>query len=241
MKSLPGILHDPVTSHTVSGISSMATRNLLVDLVDCYARDAGQAVAIEATGGVEAARRVLEGEAFDVVVLAADAIARLIEAGRLVADSRVDIARSQVAVAVASGTARPDIANEAALRRAVLSAGSVGYSTGPSGTHLSNLFERWGIADAIASRIVLAAPGVPVGSLIASGEVELGFQQYSELLHVPGIEIVGMLPGDVDVVTVFSAAICTACVQREAARALIGYLASAEAAGVKRAHGMEPV
>ena len=161
-------------------------------------------------GGVDAARRVDDGEAFDFVVLAADAIEQLAAGGRVDPGSRTDLARSGVAIAVAAGAPRPDVGSESAVRDAVLRARSIGYSTGPSGAHLVRLFERWGIADAIAPRIVQAPPGVPVGTLVARGDVELGFQQLSELMHLPGIDVIGLLPPEIQVVTVFSAAVCTA-------------------------------
>jgi molybdate transport system substrate-binding protein len=231
---------DQTVSHAVRGLSSMATRNVLTDLVKQYAQHSPQRVSIESLGGVEAARRVQDGEPFDMVVLAADAIDRLAMAGRIVPGSRADLARSGVAIAVATGAPQPAIASEAAVRDAVLAARSIGYSTGPSGSHLSRLFERWGIAETIAPRIVQAPPGVPVGSLIASGEVELGFQQLSELIHLPGVDVIGSLPPDIQVVTVFSAAVCTAAGHADEAQALISFLASPQGAPVKLAHGMDP-
>ena len=135
---------------------------------------------------------------------------------------------------------RPDISSEAALREAILAARSIGYSTGPSGTHLTRLFERWGIAEIIAPRIVQAPPGVPVGALVARGDVALGFQQLSELIHLPGIDVVGALPSEIQVTTVFAAAACTATTQREAAQALLSFLTSREADTAKSRNGMEP-
>lgn len=227
-------------SEPIIGISSMATRHVLDELAREYGRLSGQRVAIESVGGVAAARRVEEGEAFDVVVLASDAIERLAAAGRVTPGSRVDLARSGVAIAVASGAPRPDIGTEAALREAIVSARTIGYSTGPSGSYLVRLFERWGIAERIARRIVQAPPGVPVGTLIARGEVELGFQQLSELMHLPGIDVIGALPDDIQITTVFSAGICTASAKREAAQALLSFLASSQADTTKLRHGMEP-
>jgi molybdate transport system substrate-binding protein len=222
----------------ITGISSMATRQVLAELVEEYERLSGQAVAIESVGGVAALRRVQDGEPFDIVVLAGDAIDRLHDDGLIDPQSRVELARS--GVAVAAGAARPDIASEAALRDAVLTASTIGYSTGPSGVHLSRLFERWGIAEAIASQIVQAPSGVPVGTLVASGDVELGFQQLSELMHLPGIEVIGSLPPEIQIITVFSAAVCTASGQHEASQELIAFLASPQADSVKHRHGMEP-
>ena len=158
-------------------ISSMATRQVLAELTRAYAAQAGCEVALESVGGVDAARRVQAGEAFDAVVLASDAIAKLVASGHVVAGSCVDLVRSPVAVAVRAGAPRPDVASEAALRQAVVAARSIGYSTGPSGTHLARLFERWGLAEILRDRIVMPPPGVPVGSLVAQGEIELGFEQ----------------------------------------------------------------
>ncbi|WP_345815771.1 substrate-binding domain-containing protein [Paraburkholderia sp. PREW-6R] len=234
-----------VIGHTVSGpitgISSMATRGVLAELADEYARSSGQRVMIESVGGVDAAQRVQNGEAFDFVVLAAGAINRLEDAGRVLAGSRVDLARSGVAIAVAAGAPQPDISTEAALRSAVLAARSIGFSTGPSGLHLACLFERWGIADTVGQRIVQAPPGVPVGELIARGEVELGFQQLSELIDLPGIDVIGPMPGAAQTVTVFSAGICTTSQQKESAGTFLSFLASSRSDAAKLSHGMEPV
>ncbi|MGF6963600.1 molybdate transport system substrate-binding protein [Paraburkholderia sp. WC7.3g] len=234
------VINDQATRAPITGISSMATRHVLAELAASYARRTGQGVAIESVGGVDAARRVEDDEVFDVVVLATGAIERLVAAGRVDATSRVGLARSGIAVAVAAGEPRPDIATEAALRDAILGARSIGYSTGPSGTYLQKLFERWGIARQIASRLVKAPPGVPVGTLVARGEVALGLQQMSELIHVPGVDVLGELPAAVQSTTSFTAAICTAARQREAAQALLAFLASREADGAKLQNGMSP-
>lgn len=224
----------------LTGISSMATRLLLQEITDAYARETGVTVAIESVGGVDAAKRVQGGESFDLVVLASDAIDKLIVAGGVVAGSKVDVARSGVAIAVRAGAAHPAIDSEDALRKSVLAAQSIGFSTGPSGVQLGRLFERWGIADEIKSRIVTAPPGVPVGSLVAKGNVDLGFQQLSELLHVEGVDVLGPLPAAIQIVTTFSAGACSASAQPEAVRALLAYMASPAMAEAKRRQGMEP-
>ncbi|MBV7457843.1 substrate-binding domain-containing protein [Acidovorax sp. sif1233] len=222
------------------GISSMATRQVLAELTSGYEQATGHRASIEAVGGVDAAQRVLAGEAFDVVVLASDAIARLLAAGCIVPGSVVDLVQSGVAVAVPAGAPLPDIGSEDAVRQAVLAARSISYSTGPSGVALAKLFERWGIADEIAGRMVQAPPGVPVGSLVAKGEVELGFQQLSELLHVQGITIVGPLPPAIQITTTFSAGIGALSQQADAARELLTYMASPQAADAKHRQGMSP-
>ena len=224
----------------ITGISSMAMRHVLAELADAYERQSGQPVDIVAVGGVDASRRVGDGEVFDFVVLAADAIEQLAAGGRVKLGSRTDLVRSPVAIAVTAGATRPDVSTEAAVRDAVLRARSIGYSTGPSGAHVVRLFERWGIADVISPRIVQAPAGVPVGALLARGDVALGFQQLSELMHMTGIDVVGPLPPEIQVATVFSAAICTASSAPAATKALLTFLASPETDAAKRRHGMEP-
>ena len=225
----------------IAVISSMATKALLADLTHQFQQAHPEIeVQVESVGGVDAAKRVQAGEAFDVVALASDAIEKLIAAGHLLAETRVDIVRSAVAVAVPAGTPRPDISTEAALKAAVLAAPTLGYSTGPSGVQLARLFEHWGIAAEIAPRIVTPPPGVPVGSLVAKGEVALGFQQLSELMNLPGITLLGGLPEAVQIVTTFSAAQTVPSTQIAATRSYLDFLASAATAATKRQHGMEP-
>ena len=226
-------------SARITGISSMATRALLADLAQTYEQQTGIAVAIEAVGGVDAAKRVHAGEAFDAVFLASDAIDRLIASGH-VSGARTDLVRSPVAIAVRRGTVRPDVSTEPALKAAVLAAQRISYSTGPSGVHLQKLFERWGITADIAPRTVQAPPGVPVGSLVARGDVDLGFQQLSELMNLPGVDVIGVLPGDTQFITTFSAGVCAQSTQVAAVRSLLAFMNSPQVAESKRRHGMEP-
>ena len=225
-------------------ISSMATKQLLADLIELYqqTQSAGnqQAIHLESVGGVDAAKRVQSGEAFDIVALASNAIEQLISAGKVVAGSRVDVANSGVAVAVTKGAARPNISTETALKQAVLNAPTLGYSTGPSGVQLAKLFERWGIAAQIQSRIVTAPPGVPVGSLVANGDVALGFQQLSEMVSQPGIDVLGPLPAEIQITTTFSAGLAATSTQADAVRALLAFFAAPATADIKRRNGMEP-
>jgi molybdate transport system substrate-binding protein len=218
----------------------MATRQLLNELARSWEQRSGRQAAIEAVGGVDAAKRVAAGEAFDLVVLAAEAIDKLVASGQVLAGSRVDLVNSGVAIAVKSGKPRPDISSEEALKRAVLAADTVGYSTGPSGVALVKLFERWGIAQDLQGKLVQAPPGIPVGSLVARGEVALGFQQLSELIHLEGITILGGMPAPVAIDTVFSGAVCKTAADPQAVRAMLAFMASPDAAEAKRRNGMEP-
>jgi molybdate transport system substrate-binding protein len=231
---------DPAVREPITGISSMATRLVLAELSDAYRERSGQPVAITAVGGVDAIRRIEAGATFDFAVLAADAIDRLGRAGYLDPSSRVDVVRSGIAVAVAAGARRFDIADDLAVRDAVLNARSIGYSTGPSGTYLLRLFERWGIAERIRSHLVQAPPGVGVGTLIARGDVELGFQQLSELMDVAGVDVLGPLPPAIQSFTVFVAATCRASKRPDAAREVLAFLASPAADAAKRRHGLAP-
>jgi molybdate transport system substrate-binding protein len=223
------------------GISSMATRQLLGELSAAYRKLSDVAVQVESVGGVDAAKRVQAGEPFDFVVLASDAIDKLEQAGKVVAGSRVDIVKSGVSVAVRVGAHKPEISSEEALKRAVLDAATIGYSTGPSGNALVKLLERWAIAEQLRQRLVQAPPGVPVASLVADGKVALGFQQLSELVHAPGIDIVGPMPPAAEIITLFTGAICATSTQRDAVRELLVFMASPPAADAKRRQGMEPV
>jgi molybdate transport system substrate-binding protein len=225
-------------SANIRGISSMATRQILAELAEAYAPTAK--VAIESVGGVDAAKRIRAGEAFDVAVLASDALAQLERDGCIVPGSILGFAQSPMAMAVRSGASRPATLDAAAVRAAMLAARTIGISTGPSGAHVVKLVRDWGLEGELSKRIIQAKPGIPVATLLAGGEVDLGFQQLSELLNVPGIEIVGVLPQAIQPMTIFAAGICQAAANAAQARAFIDYLASDRSSEAKRRHGMTP-
>jgi molybdate transport system substrate-binding protein len=226
-------------STTITGISSMATRLILGELAQRYEAAKGMKVSIVSMGGVDAAKRVREGDATDLVVLASGPMAKLEAEGHLIAGSVKGFTRSGMAIAVRKGAPKPDIGDEAAVKAAVMAAGKVCYSTGPSGDHLLQLCAKWGIAGD-SDKLLKAPPGVPVGSLVAKGEADLGFQQLSELIHVQGIEVLGPLPPEIQNVTVFAAGVSAMSARPADTAALIAYLTSPETAGVKQAQGMEP-
>jgi molybdate transport system substrate-binding protein len=215
----------------------MAPSELLAELATDCARDLSQPLTTEAAGGIYVARRVQAGEAVDIVVLASNAIDRLINEGKLRSGSRVDLVKSGIAVAVSNGDTRYDISSEDAVRNTVLRAASLSYSTGPSGTHLQRLFERWGIVETIRHKILVPPPGVAVGSLLAKGECELGFQQMSELINLEGIDVLGPLPASIQSITLFAGAISMRCENQEAARRVLDYIASPAAVQLHRRYG----
>jgi molybdate transport system substrate-binding protein len=224
----------------IVGISSMATRRILADLKERYQRKTGQSVTIESVGGVDATRRVRAGEQFDVVILADDVMRNLEAEGHVKSGSRAGFAESAIAVAVRSGAALPILTDEATTKAAIMQARSICYSTGPSGTHLLKLFEKWDINRVMSERLVQAPAGIPVGALLARGEAELGFQQESELLDVPGIVIAGPLPREIQSLTLFSCGVGSKALNERGAMDLVSYLTSKDSNASKRRHGMEP-
>jgi molybdate transport system substrate-binding protein len=217
---------------TLRCISSMATRALLADLIAAWP----EPVELVSVGGVDAARRVREGEAFDLVLLAEDALQALAAEGHVQPETLRGLADSDMGVAIPAGRPRPDISTEAALRASVLAAGRIGYSTGPSGKALLQRFEAWGLADELRPRLLQAPAGVPVARLVAEAQVDLGFQQLSELLGQPGIDLLGTLPPEVAVRTRFSAALGRAA--QPGSAQLLEHFCGAAAAPLKHQHGM---
>ena len=188
--------------------------------------------------------RLARGEAADVVILDGGAADALGKRGLLHTDSKIELARSLIGMVVPAGAAKPDISSVEAFRSTLLAARSIAYSDSGSGTYLSTtLFPRLGVADQIAgkSRKVRGPPsGEPVASVVARGEAEIGFQQVSELIHVPGVTFVGTLPAEVQPIFSFAGALTSTVQQPEAASALIRFLASPEAATVISKAGLLP-
>jgi len=217
-------------------LSSMATRQVLGELAVAFESRSGLSVRVESVGGVDAAKRVRAGETFDVVVLASNVIDALIAEGHL-AGERSDLVTSAIGIGVRAGSVHPDIGSAAAVQHAVLTAGRIGYSTGPSGTYLAKLFEQWGIGDVVKDKTVVAPPGVPVTSLVARGDIDLGFQQLSELAG-DGVDVVGSLPDEIQSLTTFSGGVARTSPQPEDARALLRFMTMPEVTDIKRRHLM---
>jgi len=193
------------------------------------------------TGETSIENRLKRGEPGDVVIVNAEALDDFIKQGTVVAGSRVDVARSAFGMAVRAGAPVPDVSTVDAFKRALLAAKSIAYSASVSGTYLSTeLFQRLGIADRVLPKS-RRIEGERVGAVVARGDAEVGFQQISELMPVPGITLTGPLPDGVQRVTVFSAGIAAKAPSPAAAKQLVDYLVSPAAAAFVRKSGMEPL
>lgn len=223
----------------ISIICSMAPRLVLKELTEIFTAATGWQVELTAMGGVDAAQKVRDSDKFHVAVLSKDSIQQL-RASKHLHHETVDLLESEVAVAVPSGCAHPDLSCEDAVKKSVLSAQSISYSTGPSGRALAALFDRWGVSKTVAERLICPPPGTPVASLLASREAELGFQQRSELMHAEGIDVVGPLPRDIQIVTTFTAGVCQKSSQSTEVQQLLLFLQSPLADDTKYRQGMRP-
>src|SRR6266852_5571847 len=221
-------------------LSTQATEQAYRELVPQFEKASGHKVTTVFTGTLDANKRLAAGEIYDLLIMSAPSIEEHIKAGKVVAGSRVDLAKSGVGVGVKAGAPKPDIRTTEALKKTILGAKSIGYSTGPSGMYVLKLFERLGVAEQVKPKLKQTATAVFVGSIIASGDVEMGFQQVSELGQYPGVDFVGPLPADVQEMTVFSSGIIRNAKQADAARAWVRYLTGPEAAKAFTKRGLQP-
>ena len=234
----------PVSADELRVMTSGTFTAAFLELAPRFERATGhRAVAVTTTMGVGAESipsRLQRREPADVVILDDSAMMQLIADGSVVAGSRTPLARSGIGMAVRAGTPKPDISSVEALTRTLLAAKSIAYSSSVSGRYLTTeLFQRLGIADRVLGKS-RRIEGERVGAVVARGDAELGFQQTSELLPVPGIDYVGPLPAAVQRVSVFSAGVTVHSGNRAAAEALVRFLASPEAAGAVARTGLEP-
>lgn len=221
-------------------IGSPGFREAYTELVPAFEKATGHRV-VTIWGGVnDVAKRIAGGETADIVILPVAQIDDLIKQGKLVAGSRVNVAKSGVGVAIGAGAAKIDIGSSEGLKNALLAAKSISYSTGPSGVHMADLIRKWGIAEQVKSKIVVAPSDTPVGEVVARGGAEIGFQQVSELLRIKGINYLGPLPVDIQETTVFAAALHKGAATPPAAQALVKFLSAPEAIPVIKKAGMDP-
>ena len=221
-------------------LSTQATEEAYKELVPQFEKASGHKVTTVFTGTLDALKRLSNGEAYDLLIMARQQIDELSQSGKVVAGSRTDIAKSGVGVAVGKGKPKPDISTVDALKKTLLAAKSIGYSTGPSGIYVVSMFQKMGVAEEIKSKLKQTPTGVFVGSIVASGEVEIGFQQVSELSTFPGVDYVGPLPEAVQRYTVFASGIIAGAKESDAAKALVKFLTTPAAAPAFKKQGMEP-
>src|SRR5262245_16639458 len=226
----------------MKGLFSNGVKAVVLDLLPEFERTNATKLDVSWASTNMLLEEIGKGATGDLAILTDEAIDDLIRQGKIVAGSRVDLARSAIGIAVRQGAPKPDIGSADALRQALISARTISYSkTGISGVYFPTVLERLGIAAQVASKTLVPTPGVLVGDLVAKGDAELGVQQISELLPVPGIEIVGPLPPELQKLTVFSAGLFVGASEPQVAKALVALLTSASAGPVYERNGLEPV
>ena len=224
----------------ITVLCSNGIKEVLVELIPNFERSTGHKVSINYDTTTTIVERINRGARADLVILTSEAIDDLVKQGAVVSGSRVDLARSRIALAMRAGAPKPDISSPEALKRSLLAARSVAItSNGVSGLHFLTVLERLGIADTMKPRIIRVDTG-PTGALVANGRADIAVQQFSELMPVSGIEIIGALPGDLQRVTVFSAGMSTAAKEPAVAKALVQLLAADPAQPVIKRKGLEP-
>jgi molybdate transport system substrate-binding protein len=229
-----------VEAADIKVISTRATEELYRQLVPQFEKSSGHKVTTTFTGTAEVQRRIESGERYDVIIMVDAAIDDYIGSGKVVPGSRVDIARATIGVGVRAGLPKPDIGSVESLKQALLAAKSIGYSTGPSGDYVVEMFGKLGVADAVGPKLRQAPSTVLVGTIIASGEAELGFQQANELSHFQGVDYLGPLPAELQETTWRSGGIMTGSSAMEAGKALLEFISGPAAAPVIRKHGLDP-
>jgi molybdate transport system substrate-binding protein len=223
----------------INVMATAAFKEAYLVLVPQFERASGHKVVTTWATTADIVSRVKAGETTDLAVMSGNAIDELIAAGKFAKGSRADVASSWVAMAVRKGAPKPDISSADAFKRAMLAAKSIAYSYGPSGVYLIDLFQRMGIASQLAAK-VKQIKGEPIGASVARGDIEIGFQQMSELMPVPGIDIVGGLPKDIEEITFFATGRHTDSKVAGPADALTAFFKAPAAHDLIRAKGMEP-
>ena len=225
-------------------LSAVGMQSVMEDLGPKFERASGHKLVMAYAAGGATVKRVRDGEPADVVIAPQAGIAGLVKDGKAAADAVTALASTGISVAIREGAARPDITSPEALRRTLLAAKSITYLNpadgGASGIHFAKVLDRLGIANEMKPKTVLAPKAAAVGAGVANGEAEIGVIQYQLLFSVPGVQIIGPLPGDLQDTTVFSGAILSATNDLAAAQARISFLRTPEAVAAIKAKGMEP-
>jgi molybdate transport system substrate-binding protein len=233
---IPGIAE----SAEIKLLASAALKGAYLELLPQFEKESGHKVTVTWAGTPDILKRVAAGEAADLVISGSSGTDELIKQGKLVAGSRANFAKSGVGVAVRAGAPKPDISSADAVKQSVLSAKSVAYSAGASGTYIASMFQKMGISDQVKSKRATMKPGEPVGEVVARGDAEIGFQQVSELVPVKGIQYLGPLPAELQNITVFSGGLHSGSQEPDATTALIKFLTAPAAMPAIKEHGLEP-
>jgi molybdate transport system substrate-binding protein len=236
--ALAGLLASAVVEAAeIKVLSSVGMQPATPEIIAQFEGATGHRIAV--TYGLAAVLKTkfLEGEPADVLILTSPIVDDLVQQGKVVPGSKVDVARSGVGIGVKAGAPKPDIGTPEALKTAVLAARSIGYSrAGASGVAFARVLERLGIAEQVAAKY--KDTGTRAGEMLAAGEIELGAAQIPELMAVPGVEVVGPLPADLQTITIFSVGLATGAREADAAKAFIQFLAGPRAAPVYKAKGL---
>jgi molybdate transport system substrate-binding protein len=228
-----------VNAAEINVMASAALKTAYLEVVPEFERSSGHKVLTSWAPTAEMAKRVGAGEVVDLVIMAAEPIDELTKSGKIMPGSKVELARSGIGVAVRPGAPRPDIGSSEALKRVLLSAKSITFSTGLSGVYVTAMFQRMGIADELKPKIKVVK-GVPIALVLERGDAEIGFQQSSELLAIKGVNYVGPLPAELQYKFVFAAGVPAVAAQPEAARALARFLITPAALAAIKKSGLEP-
>ncbi len=227
-------------------VSTTAMKMVFEDLAPRFERETGNRLAVSLGPSLVLEKRLLDGEAADVAIVTGPGAKELVERGKIVAGSLIEVARSLIGVAVPKGASRPDLSSAEGFKRALLAAKSIALSKpvggGASGAHMAKVFEELGITQAMQAKAKYGAGGAAglAGLVVLRGEADIGIQQMAELIAVDGIDVVGPLPADVQSATMFTAGIPTSASNPDAARAAIDFLTTPGAKSVIKAKGLEP-
>jgi molybdate transport system substrate-binding protein len=224
---------------SITVLSSLATREAYLELVPQFEQSTGAKVTTTWAGTVDINKRMAAGEVFDLVISSNAAIGELTNQGKIVAGTGTVLAKAGIGIGVRKGAPKPDVGTPEAFKRALIAARTVGLSTGPSGVYLEKLFQRLGVADAVKAKTRLIPSGGTVSTLLASGEAEIGFQQVSEIAHAEGVDYVGPLPAELQLISVFTAGVHTGASHPDQAKALVKFLTAPASLAVMTKHGLE--
>ena len=228
-----------VQAGEVKVLASGAVKEAALELFPQFEKSSGNTVAVTWAGTVAIKKKIAAGEVFDLVISSNAAISDLATQGKIVKGTPTILAKAGVGIGVRKGAAKPDVGTPDAFKRALIAAKSVGLSTGPSGIYLEKLFERLGVAEAVKAKTRLIPSGGTVSTLLANGEAEIGFQQISEIAHADGVDYVGPLPAELQLISVFTAGVHTGAAHPGEAQALVKFLTAPAALAVMKKHGLE--